>query len=321
MRARRPTATARQLFFPAVPLERAVQEKLERSFFKAVRQHNGTYKYTYGNRLDELNEFVADLLPPARPLRLLDVAISSGITTLDWLSSLDRLGIEYTMTAGDVNLWAYLFSLGRHLHVLVDRTGYPLQYDLFGRAVPNPPARRTLPVFLPFIVLLRLLLKARFEHCSRTASAGGEYNSARSWIRCRPLTLVTPRLLENKHIELIEDDILHDHAIRDRFHVIRAANILNRSYFDEAELVAILANLRQRLVEGGLLVICGTIGDECKGRPARISNHASVFALREDSRFELTGRLGTGSVVEDLVLELQPAEVPYSLPARFEIDR
>jgi hypothetical protein len=308
MRAPTPVPTARQLFFPTVPLDPTIQEELERMFFATLRQCNGTYKYTYANRLDDLNSLVAGLLPLPRPLRLMDVAVSSGITTLDWVNSLDRLGIQYTITAGDLNFSAYLLSLGRHLNVLVDSSGYPLQYDIFDHAVPNPPARRMLPVYLPWILLFRLALTTRFEHYRRLTSRGVEHDDAESRIKCRHVTLVSPRLAGNDRIELIEDDILNNNSIRNQYHVIRAANILNRSYFDEPMLVAILANLRQRLVKGGLLVVCRTTGDEYKNPSAKISNDATVFTLRGDNRFEVAGRLGVGSVLEDLVLELQPTE-------------
>jgi hypothetical protein len=313
MKVKTPVPTAQQLFFPTVPVDPATQEERERVFFATIRQHNGTYKYTYANRLDDLNTLVAGLLPPPRPVRLMDVAVSSGITTLDWVNSLDRLGIPYTMTAGDLNLCAYLMSLGRHLKVLVDNSGHPLQYDIFGQAVTNPPRRRMLPVFLPWIFLFKLALAFKFQRARDVACQGVEHEYANSGIRCRLVTLASPRLVGNDRIELIEDDILNNHTIRGRYHVIRAANILNRSYFDEPALVAILRNLRQRLVEGGRLVVCSTTGDEYGNRAAKISNDATVFALRPDKRFEVAGRLGMGSVLEDLVLDLQPTEVQSSL--------
>ena len=287
MRARTPVPTARQLFFPTVPLGPTIQEELERGFFQNVRQRNGTYKYTYKSRLDDLNDLVAGLLPPPRPLRLMDVAVSSGITTLDWVNSLDRLGIEYTMTAGDINLCAYLMSLGRHLNVLVDSSGYPLQYDIFGHAVPNPPARRMLPIYFPWMILLRLVLAYRFEHC-RKASRAIDHDDAGSMRRCRLVTLVSPRLIGNDRIQLVEDDILNNQTIRNRYHVVRAANILNRSYFDEPTLVAIVSNLRQRLVEGGLLVVCSTTGDDAATpRPgSRMTLPSSLSAGTIGSRWQ-----------------------------------
>jgi hypothetical protein len=238
----------------------------------------------------------------------MDVAVSSGITTLDWVNSLDRLGIEYTMTAGDINLCAYLVSLGRHLNVLVDSSGYPLQYDIFGHAVPNPPARRRLPIYFPWINFWRLVLAYRFEHCRREAARAIDGDYAGSLMRCHLVTLVSPRLVGNDRIELIEDDILNNQTIRNRYHVVRAANILNRSYFDEPTLVAIVSNLRQRLVEGGLLVVCSTTGDDCSDTSTRISNDATAFLVGGDHRLEVAGRLGRGSAIENLVLDLQPSQ-------------
>jgi hypothetical protein len=298
--------TAREVFFPTVPHDPAALEGLEKRFFESVRQRNGTYKYTYATRLDDLNDLVSGMLPADRPLHLMDVAASSGITTLDWTSSLDRLGIQYTMTAGDINIDAYLLSVGKYLHVLVDRTGYPLQYDVFGHAIPNPPARRKLPLYLPWILLFKSAIARKFERCRRSSALGAAREHPERNIGCRAVTLVSPRLLANNRIELIEDDILTNRTITGRYHAIRAANILNRSYFDEPALVAILENLRRRLVENGLLIVCSTSGDLFNDSHCTTSNDGTVFALRADSRFDVAGRLGKGAALEDLVLGLRP---------------
>ena len=282
--------TAREFFFPEGPRDTARQEAIERAFFGSIRQKNGTYKLTYDNRLDDLNEAVAALLPPARPLRVMDVAVSSGISTLEWSRSLDRLGVEHAITAGDVNVNAHLVPVGPRLHVLVDGSGHPLQYEIFGRSVPNPPARRTLPLYGPWIWLIRAALR-------RSNGKKGR----------RTVPLVSPRLIEDGRIEVVEDDVLQNDSIRGRYHVVRAANVLNRDYFDERALARIVANLRGRLVEGGLLVICTTTGDRYRGGPTSPTNDGTIFALRGSGRLEVVGRVGSGSVLEGLVLGLDPA--------------
>jgi hypothetical protein len=289
--------TAREVYFPDGPRVVEDPDRLERRFFRALRQENGTYKYTRPNRLDDLNDLVAGLLPPDRPLRLMDVAVSSGISTLEWSRALDRLGVEHEMTAGDINLACQLVSIGRGLHVLVDATGYPLQYDVFGRASPNPPARRALPFYWPFILLSRLYV-------------GSSRRDGR-WARRRPVTLVSPRLIDHGRIALVEDDIVAGGGDRHRgrYHVVRAANILNRSYFDGETLARIGANLRDRLVEGGLLVVCTTTGDDGDEDAPGARNDGTVFALRDGGRFEVVGRIGAGSAVEDVLLGL-PAAAP-----------
>jgi polysaccharide pyruvyl transferase WcaK-like protein len=82
--------------------------------------------------------------------------------------------------------------------------------------------------------------------------------------------------------------------------VLRAANILNRGYFDERVLRAMLANLRERLRDGGLLVICrtSTHGDV---------NNGTLFRLDPERRLCPLARLNAGSEIETLALDL-PAQ-------------
>jgi chemotaxis methyl-accepting protein methylase len=102
-------------------------------------------------------------------------------------------------------------------------------------------------------------------------------------------------MLRNR-IEVVEDDILVNRAYRECFDVVRAANILNRGYFDEGTLIAMLLNLRNRLRKGGLLVVCRTND--------RNVNNGSILVLGEDGRLGRLARLNEGSEVEDLALNL-----------------
>jgi len=277
--------TARQLY-GVRGVNGREQESLERSFFTSIRLKNGTYKTTHGRRLDDLNDLVNRCLPRGRLLELMDVAVSSGITTMEWMNSLDRLGIEHHMTAGDLTLRAWLISLGRHLHVLVDRDQHPLQYDVFGRAVPSPPWGRQRAVYTVPIMLLNFVLATRYA--AHEPGAAG--------ITRRPLTLVSPRLSERTNVAFVEDDITKSTGWERRFAAVRAANILNRGYFDEPTLAAIVGRLRSRLADGGLLIVCRT--DEASG------NRATVFSLDERRRFRVVARLNDGAEVEPLVLSL-----------------
>ena len=234
----------------------------------------------------------------------MDVAVSSGVTTLDWVCSLDRLGIQYTMTAGDLNICAYLLSLGRYLNVLVDSSGYPLQYDIFGHAVPNPPARRKLPVYLPWLLLFRLVLIPSFNRCSAQAFPGVKHDSAQSRIKCRPLNLVSPRLVGDDRIELIEDDILSNHTIQNQYHVIRAANILNRSYFlmSRCSSPSWLISGSDWLTDG-LLVVCSTTGDQSNelfGQSLLMTGVDSFHSPRGQSFRGGRGGLGRVRVLEGI---------------------
>jgi hypothetical protein len=79
--------TAFELFFAGgtdQPDERQLEER-EDLFFHSIELRNGTRKTTRHRRLDDLNALVRKLLPTQRPLEIMDVAVSSGVSTAEWL--------------------------------------------------------------------------------------------------------------------------------------------------------------------------------------------------------------------------------------------
>lgn len=272
-----------------------VQEEMEKRFFASIRLKNGTYKFTHSHRLDDLNELTNKFLPPARPLKVMDVAISSGISTLEWVESLMQAGINYEMMAGDSTINCCLVSVGRRLHVLADCTGYPLQFDVCGKAVPNPPGKHTWAVYALPLTVLRCALAWRGRAIRRTGLGIGESHRRFGTELC-PIKLVISRLQVAPNLQIVEDDILTNNNFQSCFHVVRAANILNRSYFDDSTLTQMLLNLHKRLIPGGILVVCRTTEQN--------ENQATVFVLGEDRKFSALGRLGKGSDIEDLTLAL-----------------
>jgi hypothetical protein len=280
--------TAYELYFPKDPIATQKLEELERAFFSALRLRNGTFKLTYPHRLDDLNALATPYLPSDRPLMIMDVAVSSGISTLEWTATLDNAGITHHMVAGDMTIDAFLVNVGPWLRVLVDKAGHALQFDVGGRAISR---KRDQLFRLPCIVVLKIasrLVRSKFIH---QAQAGHWYG-----ITWRSLQLVSISLRRLSSIEVIEDDILGKGRFIHAFHVVRAANILNRSYFSESVLMTMIQNLRSRLKPGGLLIICRT-GD-------KNINNATLFTLGLDGSFGVLARLNEGSEVEELVLRV-----------------
>jgi hypothetical protein len=109
---------------------------------------------------------------------------------------------------------------------------------------------------------------------------------------------MSPSLRRLPQLRAVEDDILVNTSYPQRFHVLRAANILNRAYFDAATLESMLRNLRARLLPGGMLIVCRTNESGV--------NNATVFTLADDRRFRAMARLNEGSEIADLVLQLPP---------------
>ena len=297
MSARVPTAF--DLYFAGLKAqldERQLEER-EDLFFHSIQLRNGTFKSTQHRRLDDLNAFVLRFLPEQRPLEIMDVAVSSGVSTAEWLLALEAAGIECRMLAGDAVVDAFLISLGQ-LRALADRTGHLLQLDLRGKAIRLPPPRRRDRIrYAPFILLMKAATRL-FDLGAPARSAAGRQTQRRLGATCRPLTLMSPSLDRLPRLHAVEDDILVNTSYTRRFNVLRAANILNVAYFDVATLQRMLMNLRARLLPGGLLIVCRTNGSGV--------NNATLFTLAKDGRFAVTARLNEGSEITDLVLALAP---------------
>jgi len=296
-----PVPTAQRLFFSGEQFAPSQREELERAFFSNIIVRNGTFKTTNHRRLDDLNELVQKYLPSERPLQLMDVAVSSGISTGEWMAFLDRAGVSSRMVAGDLFIKGFLLSVDDNVRVLVDDTGYLLQFDIRGKAIRPRMGKRALLLNLFRLLAIRRCEKAasQFALALRTIPPAQLQSTVfeRWGLSYRALKLVSPSLTKFAELEVVEDDILHDvNNYRHSFHVVRAANILNLGYFTEPVLTQMLRNLRSRLLPGGILIVCRTNHQNV--------NNATVFALNEDGTFIVKARLNDGSEVESLVMAL-----------------
>jgi glycosyltransferase involved in cell wall biosynthesis len=263
----------------------------EPAFYGRLQLPNRTFKTTAPNRLDDVNELVNPLLPRDRRLRVMDVAVSSGITSAEWAEQLTRRGVEHEFIAGDLALEGFLLTAGRHVAILWEQSGYPLAVQFGPGTFYVQRTQRRLPTLLldePLHLLYRL--------ASRLRPAAPEAPPAPWALRARPVRLVTRRLLNDSHVRLIRDDIAQPGRFIDQIDVCRAANILNRAYFSDSEIQSMARNLVARLRSGGLLIVCRT-PDDAGSR----GNRTTVFRLN-DGGLDVVARLNGGSEVEDLIL-------------------
>ena len=285
--------TANEMYFGELPNEPARVEALEVVFFQSVGLPNGTWKTTSHRRLDDLNALVQQHLPSHRPLEVMDVACSSAVSSVEWLESLQVAGVDCRMTAGDAAVNAFVLSISRGLHALVDRRGCTMQYEIGGAGLEVPLRKRKIPRYGLQVLLIKALAKLLGPTLSDPQfAAGGE-----KWgMRWRPVKLVSPSVRRRRHIEVVEDDILVNRSYVRCFDVVRAANILNLGYFERPTLVAMLVNLRERLRDGGRLVVCRTSHQN--------ANHGTVFGLDGDRNLRVLARINDGSEIESIALDL-----------------
>ncbi|HEY0778735.1 MAG TPA: hypothetical protein VGD56_12275 [Gemmatirosa sp.] len=276
--------SARTFFFPVAGAAADPDASTETRFFRYLRLPNGTYKTTYPNRMPDVDAIVADALTPGTHVDVLDVGVSSGVTTLELIDTLEARGLEPDVVAVDLAISAFLRRISG-VDLLCDPTGQVLQIatPILTKGRPHDPGGS----------LARMALHRVFEAAERVV--GGPRGATRG----TPVQLISPRLTRRPRVAVREHDLTTPRPEwRDRFDVVRAANVLNRDYFDEPTLVRMLAYLTTYVRVRGLLVLCRTHDDTR-------TNHASVLRRADDGAFSVVARIGGGSEIESLV----PGEV------------
>lgn len=283
------------------------QDALERRFFARVALANGTFKTTYPNRLDDINEaFFPHLVKLTdRPVRIMDVGASSGISTVEWYAYLSGSGIDCDITGSDLAIYAWLLSLRftSKVGALLDRNGNIVYFDLFGigwspQPSSQPLQHHTLRTFLK--QLANRGLTALFRATTMIDGNPPLVKAARAMprhgfvLKYQPIALLSRSFACNDRLRMIEDDLLAENNLElyHAFDVIRAANILNLVYFPVHLIRRMLATLKQRLREGGLLIVDRT---DLSGE-----NNATIFRL-SNNQFCLLDRFGNGSEIEPIV--------------------
>jgi hypothetical protein len=257
-------ASARQVLLDRRPLPVDDQVRLENSFFRNLCLPNGTRKTTSPARLVDVDQLIADHVEGKKAVRLLDVGISSGVTTIELLDSLAGRGVQVSGVGVDICVRGRLCALPG-IDVLYDSAEFVLQIStpLFTRGRPTRGQRSLLSR------LLRVCIRAL------------ELKRVRRWALSRRWThqfaLVSPRLARHPRFQVVEHDISRSRPEwYGAFDVIRAANVLNLDYFPPAKIASIIENLMGCLGDNGLLVVCRT--SEVDGR-----NHGSIFQKGSDS--------------------------------------
>lgn len=276
-------ASARQIFFGTQP--KSIDERIrqETSFFQSVCLPNGTRKTTSPSRLGDVDDVVCEQLKNREMVHLLDVGISSGVTTIELLSCLAIRGIHASGIGVDICVRGFLCSwLG--IDVLYDAAGNVLQLatPFFARGRPH----RSQGSFQSNVLGRVLgffespLLKKWMMHPQRS----------------RPIDLVSPRLLERRDFKIVEHDVMVPMPEWDRsFDLIRAANVLNLDYFSPPQIRAMIGNMTSWLKNGGYFAVCRTNTQD--GR-----NHGSLYRKQEvPSILQHVHRFGQGSEIDSLI--------------------
>lgn len=278
--------TAKSFFdLPALQLTSGI----EQDFFSSLMARNKTYKTTFHNRFSTMNRVLLQRIRSGylRATNVLDIGISSGISTLELYEDLRSAGCRAHIVATDILLDAWIVQVLPGGYALIDDSGFPLRFDVAGLTL-KPWVMRS--DYRSGLFLLRKAVNVIFTRRARMILVNPRDP------RVRNVKLVTPRLCQNRDIDVCNDDIAqYNPKFSARFDFIRAANVMNRGYFPDSALIEMIRNVTRYLTgSGGGFLVVRTHEDH--------TNHGTLFTLVDGRRFEVATRFGVGSEIEDLVL-------------------
>lgn len=279
---------AAKSFFESPTTELTPQ--MEQEFFASLMTRNKTYKTTFHQRFADANPLLLRQLKRdgLQTPTILDVGVSSGVSTVELHDDLRAGGFDPRIVATDVLVDASLVCVLPGCYALVDPAGFPLRFDLpFGTMKPWVVRSDYRSGFF----VLRKIINVAMTSISKRILRNPDN------ARISRVKLVSPRLLAHSSISVCNDDISrYNDTFANRFDFVRVANVLNRGYFSQDMLTAMLANIG-RYLRGprATLFVVRTHEDT--------HNHGTLFRMGDDHHFEVAWRVGNGSEIEDVVLQ------------------
>jgi chemotaxis methyl-accepting protein methylase len=269
-------------------------ELLERILFRFATR-NASLKRTQSARFEAFDaafvEHFRAALEPSRHYAVHDAGVSDGRTAVDFfrrLAAVPGLDFEFVATDYAPAVTAVEDERGRLALVLDPASGEMLQL-IWPPFVFNLRKGES-PLFYPVNHLARRWLLAR-----RAPALLARLRADADGLRVSTIRLLHPSALaleaSDSRFRFERHDLLTP-APR-RYDVVRAMNVLNRSYFPEAELARAVGHVADSLVAGGWFVV-GANQD-------RGSKVDGAVYRRVERGFERVFVSGAGSAIDGLV--------------------
>lgn len=243
-------------------------EEVERRFHRELLLRNGVYRTTGAHRLDDTHPLLVAAAGTIqrRPLRLLDVACSMGLSTVEMHRALAGAGVGCETFGTDYIVAARYVARGDGCGLLFDGDGNVLQVDVGDWASPWR-WRRSDRVLRPGLVA-RARRLVEVERDAFAAALRGPVPG---------LSVATVSMLHGETeavqgLRFGQENILEP-RLPGPFDIIRAANLLNGDYFGQAQLLRMVESLRARLAEGGCLLVARNLPGETRTRATLFRHH------------------------------------------------
>jgi len=249
-------------------------EESHHSLMNNILLNNGVAKTTQPGRFTEIDSWLAQNFHKSC-VSIHDIAVSSGITSLELKQKLESDGFKVNLSISDKFMSLSYFKRN-FITYFYDIDGNFVIGNIFGIVAQKNCNN--------FFFISRLLSKVISK------------NAKKCFDNCLPeLLLLHPEVcssINQKEITFINYDIFKT-SINNKFDIVRAMNILNPIYFDVNEIKRAVRLIFNSLTEGGIFIIGRTHLDDNK-------NHVSVY-VKKDGHFKLIKSFNGGSEVSNNV--------------------
>ena len=269
------------------------------ALFERIVDVRGAFKRTYPDRFAEFDARLIEAWrakPPANgTVHVLDAAVSDGSTSLSLMASVEKLtGGDFRFSATDLD--------GRYQRL--SRKGAPQR-----RVIATPAGEIVQIVTPPFLFTHResklifpvnRMLRPAAQRWADALVA--DWRRGDASVQARDILLLAPQLRHrvetDARVQFRAWDILEPWP-GDKAHCVRAMNVLNHGYFDDAQMATVMRHLFDALADGGLIamgsnedagtsvdgIVCRRVGDgleavESVGRGFRAPDVLARFLKR-----------------------------------------
>jgi hypothetical protein len=230
----------------------------------------GTSKQTAAGRFQDLDAVIVSLAHKDKINVVHDIAVSSGVTSLELLSALRGSGLPVSLNISDK--YASYVAAGRGLVSIIDADGALVEMYLCGVL-----AKRDVSKYFVLTRFLYWLLADVARHIPQ-----------------KPFVLFDPKVIEQIErgsIQHINYDVF-DTSMTSTFTFVRCMNLLNLDRFSSSKVADALRNIVASLRIGGVLQIGRTMSDGA---------NMAGFYLKTDRGLKLLREVGNGTELRDLL--------------------
>lgn len=284
------------------PTEQQIQ--IFEDISRTLRTSNGTYRTTFPNRFRDLDEVAIRWIKKSycsdTELLAQDRAASHALTSWEWATKLFQAFPLAIFEASDTLFSVIRLSLPGGRTYFVEPGGQPLQFIKWPFVV-SLQSRESWRYPINRFVAARA--KRQFDRLPLPENWMESFGGAA--LRVSKIPYVHPKALQlsqsNPKFQLRARSVFEH--LPNSCHVLRTMNILNASYFSSERLAEGINAAFHTVKVGGIWIVGRTFEED-------FSNHVTLFR-REQNGWTVLERLGKGSEIEDLALQISATHVSH----------